>query len=248
MILVLWAELITMAAANIPLFPASYDKLATLVMAFSLPAAFWLVIRDHVVSGLNSQFLNKKLKYFTGSPHALKGMLEERKVLFDGETPNTIIINPGQPNNVTTVLSLFCGACSHAFNEIDRLSSKFDFITFEIILFPGDSGSAEIIRHVLQRKLVSGDVAAFQYLRHWCNHSMNALPSFDATMVNTQAGKQVDEIMSSWSNWLQLNNISVTPSIYVNQALKPTVIRLDEFDVLFRDLDKRQWQPVENES
>lgn len=244
-ILVLWAELITVLMSHTSLIPPSTVSLPTLIMAFIVPATFWLLVRGAVSRAINSEYLKKTLKYFTASPGALRAVLHERQVKFRGELLNKISINaPDKPVTVTAVLSLFCGPCGFAFNEILSLASRYEYLAINIILFPSGPGPDQITRTVLERKVLSGDSAAIAYLQHWYNHTINSLAG-DEGIGSKEADEKIDAILSNWTEWLRVNEISSTPRIYINNAMKPTGISLKDLDPLFREMANIKHETVE---
>lgn len=235
---VIWGEFTTLILSQTTLTSAFTTlNISVGVISFSLPLIFWLSIKESIHQGVLSTYTRNKLKYFTSSPGALNAILSERTIRFNGELRNRIIINPNQETIITVVLSPFCGACSIAFKEIIWLASQYEDIEFDIILFTADLASNQVVRNVLERKLMSGDKSALEFLEHWYDDSMDSLPVLDYRKeFSNKATEQIEKIIAEWTHWLKNNNIAATPSIYINNTLKPTGIGLREFEPLFRSL------------
>lgn len=242
-ILVIWGELISMIIFNITVTGILTPfNITNTILSFSIPLLCWLAVKAEVLESSSLPYLKKNLKYFLTSPGALNGFLQERTFHFQGELFHKITLNPNQEIKVTAVLSLFCQPCASAFKDIIDAASKYEYLQFDIIIFTGDSGSNQIARYLLEHKILASDQAAIEYLRHWYEHSMDTLPTPIFNAVSDETAKNIEGIIAEWTTWLRINNISATPSIYIDGKQKPVGLSLSDFDPLFRSLEKLQPQ------
>lgn len=235
--IVFWTEFLVMLPGitqqlNFTQIPI-LDTLTGLVVAYGIPLMFWLTFKESIsIAGAVNPTRNK-VKYFIESPEVINTILHSGRGKIIGEPTNTIILNPDGELIITAVISLYCYPCKIALEDMRYLAARNSKLRFEIMLFTDDPVSYQIARIALENKMRFGDEAAVQYMLRWYEKKLEESAS-PAENASTDFSKEISLCLREWQNWIRLNKISDTPSIYIDGALKPRILTLRELETYFK--------------
>lgn len=234
--ILIWLEFIVFYYYKAYEYINFYDvkSLILALLCYSFPIIFWLPFRRIVLKFSKFEKEKGQLAILKKSKQALRSILDQKRINLNTGYINPIVMNIGNGNKIVAVLSLFCKPCADAFLEMHHFVSTHKNTELNVIIFPGDLVTNQILRNLLKLQLKGDTNSALDFLKNWYSFQSDKLNDYGGDFSKEEADK-VESIILSWQKWLDENEISATPSIYINGFKKPNIFSIDDFAILLEE-------------
>jgi uncharacterized membrane protein len=206
------------------------SALAATFLGFSLPAIFWLSVRQRFLDSFKLPKLERSLNRFLKSESVFQKLLESQPPI--NVVPFQHDIHTGNIHarvNVLVVSNPHCTPCAHAHAIVEDLAERFEEkvnITFRFLVNPSDtkSESYQMLSHLFALQVDSPNTIVLNALSDWyLKGGKSHIKKWKDTypISGNVDSNLVGKVISDQSSWGIREGINATPTIVINGRKLP---------------------------
>ena len=171
-----------------------------------------------------------RLKRFKRSPSVISNLIGgSQRVKWDNNINPITFGNLVSKTKIVLVLSLYCGYCKTAFEELLKFSYTNPSYKYELIFNHPDLGSKEkvdIFKKLFYVLNTKGNEAFLKELEIWFKTKKSNLSMKDEIILE----KSETSILLSHRNWCNNNGIFYTPALIINNIVVPNEYNVSDLN------------------
>ena len=205
----------------------SASSLLTLVNSFAIPIFFWVFAKSFLLETVRSHKNKAELGRLKHDPEIFEALLPRQKKV-DHE-PAGLGITLGNPSASTTIIKVcnpYCNPCSKAHPEIERLLHEREDLKVQIIFTATIDESdkrSRPVKHLMALNDKDDPALMTKALDDWYLAEKKDYEAFAAKYPLNGELKVQDEKLMAMEDWCKNNDISATPTFFINGYKLPEI-------------------------
>ncbi len=218
---------------TVPIF--SIGLLLNTIACILLPIVLWYGLKPTLFKARDHNLYRAAYKRLQSNPDIFKSLLEKQPKATDGwEKLGITIGNPHASNTVIKVCNPYCGPCAKAHSRLENIL-KPDIqlrIIFTASNMQHDIAAATVVKHLLAIAEKGDANKTKQALDDWY---LAETKNYDAFATKYPVDKELklqDKKITAMHNWCTENDISATPTLFVNGYSLPENYSIEQLKII----------------
>ncbi|WP_303317158.1 vitamin K epoxide reductase family protein [Flavivirga abyssicola] len=233
---VLVVEITIMFSGNYYQSTLAIEKLPLLFALVLLPILIWKLLKPLLEQEKETNVYKRGLKKIKHNPDVLEGLLvKSRKMTTNPKGLGISIINESAKYHVVKVCNPYCGPCAKVHPALEDLvnTGKINLQILFTAKADGKDANAKPVSHFLAIE-AQGDIKKTQQaLDDWYHAEQKDYEVFaNKYPMNGELEKQYYKI-KAMSTWCDVENITYTPTIFINGYELPEEYTVDDLKDVF---------------
>ncbi|WPV64032.1 vitamin K epoxide reductase family protein [Chitinophaga sp. LS1] len=190
--------------------------LALVVLAYSLPAITLSILMPNLISAKEGRYTQKEIARLKHNPQVFDLLLKQQKQLIF--SPNEMGIKIGSGNKkIIKVCNPYCIPCSNAHKHIEEILRTNPDVEVQIIYWISPTEeSSNIVKHLIAIEKLYGPEKLKEALDDWYLTENKVYDNFAMKYPIDGAFLKQEEALGLMHNWCTKEEISFTPTFYIN--------------------------------
>lgn len=209
-----------------------------LILAFFLPVALWTIIKPYLYRAKESEEIKYNFKRFKNSPEVFNSILQRQMSMKNNPEGLGITFgNPSAGNILIKVCNPYCGPCARSFPYLEELVSTNDNWRVQILFTASpdknDYRSLPVAHFLEINDRENNDDKIIKALGDWYNEKDKHYDIYAKKYPLKFDFEDQQKELALMDDWCLKENISFTPTYYVNGRRLPENYSVEDLKNIF---------------
>lgn len=212
-----------------------YQDLLAFAILFLASILIWILMKPFLLGQNILYAYKRKLANFKSNKEVFSHLLSgSKKISSSPEGLGITLTNPSAKYKVLKVCNPYCGPCASAHPILERLHDQ-GLIDLQILFVPDDNPESiktNTINHMISISQEYDILTTKKALDSWYSSVQKDLKEFSKEFQSSMSIDQNNKRLSDMRIWCIQEEITRTPTIYVNGHLLPESYSIDDLQVI----------------
>ncbi|MFN3802884.1 vitamin K epoxide reductase family protein [Belliella pelovolcani] len=236
----LWiAGILTLEFTIFRILPVSgileIQDLLVFAILFAASMFAWMLLKPYLLDQNNLYAYKRKLANFKSDKEVFSHLLSgSKKILSSPKGLGITLTNPTAKYQVLKVCNPYCGPCARAHPILEHLHDQ-GLIELQILFVPDENPESiktKTINHILSISQENDSFTTKKALDSWYSANQKDLVKFTEKYQSSTSVKENQSRLSERREWCIQEEISRTPTIFINGHLLPENYSIDDLQLV----------------
>lgn len=236
----LWiAGILTLEFTIFRILPVSgileIQDLLVFAILFAASMFAWMLLKPYLLDQNKLYAYKRKLANFKSNKEVFSHLLSgSKKILSSPKGLGITLTNPTAKYQVLKVCNPYCGPCARAHPILEHLHDQ-GLIELQILFVPDENPESiktKTINHILSISQENDSFTTKKALDSWYSANQKDLVKFTEKYQSSTSVKENQNRLSAMRAWCIQEEISRTPTIFINGHLLPESYSIDDLQLV----------------